>query len=105
MGEPVNIRILARASAELDWSVTVLDPAGALFADLGRQTTDALEVIWPPGGPPAHPTVPGLYTVLLSATDARGRVARPATLSFEVVSALSPSPSPSVSPLPSASPS
>ncbi|HEX6009585.1 MAG TPA: peptidoglycan recognition protein [Actinomycetota bacterium] len=105
VGEPVNIRILARASAELDWSVTVLDPAGALFADLGGQTADALEVIWPPGGPPAHPTVPGLYTVLLSATDARGRVARPATLSFEVVSALSPSPSPSVSPLPSASPS
>ena len=105
VGEPVNIRIRARASAELDWSVTVLDPAGAFFADLGGQTTDALEVIWPPGGPPGHPTVPGRYTVLLSATDAKGRVARPATLSFEVVSALPPSPSPSLSPLPSASPS
>ena len=105
VGEQVNIRIQARASTQLDWSVTVLDPAGALFANLGGQTTDALDVIWPPAGPPAHPAVPGLYTVLLSATDARGRVARSATLSFEVVSALSPSPSPFVSPLPSASPS
>jgi hypothetical protein len=105
VGEPVNIRIRARGSAKLDWSVTVLDPAGVLFADLGGRTTDRLRVIWPAGGPPAPPTVPGLYTILLSAADAKGRVARPAALSFEVASALFPSPSPSVSPLPSASPS
>lgn len=103
VGEPVDIRIRARGSSTLDWSVTVLDPLGALFADLGGQTAEALEVIWPYGGPQAHPTGPGLYTVLLSATDASGRVARPATLSLEVGSA-SPSPSPST-PSPSASPS
>jgi N-acetylmuramoyl-L-alanine amidase len=98
VGEPVNIRILARGSTTLDWSVTVLDPAGASFADLGVQTAETLEVIWPPGGPPAHPTLPGVYTVLLSATDAKGRVARPAALSFEVLSAVSLSPSVSASP-------
>jgi hypothetical protein len=107
LGDPVNLRVRARGSAVLEWSVAVLGPDGTLFADLGTQAGDRLDLVWPKGGPPPHPTEPGAYAIRVRAVDGQGGVARSALLSLEVVAAPSPSPSPSpsVSPSPTVSPS
>jgi uncharacterized protein with LGFP repeats len=95
-GSPTNVKIRARGSEPLTWNVSVLDPNGALFASLGTQTSDRLDLVWPKAGPPAHPTEPGTYTIQVTATSATGAVARPASLPLFV--SPSPSPSPSASP-------
>jgi hypothetical protein len=95
-GSPTNVKIRARGSEPLTWNVSVLDPNGALFASLGTQTSDRLDLVWPKAGPPAHPTSPGTYTIQVTATSATGAVARPASLPLFV--SPSPSPSPSASP-------
>jgi hypothetical protein len=105
LGDPANLRVRARGSAVLEWSVAVLGPDGTLFAELGTQAGDRLDLVWPRGGPPPQPTEPGAYTIRVRAVDGAGGVARSALLPFQVVAAPSPSPSPSPSVSPSPTPS
>ena len=103
-GAPANLRILARGSTELRWSVTLLGPDGALVGDLGTQRGARLALGWPKTGPP-QPTIPGTYAVQVAAEAPGGGVARPASLPLTVVAPMPfPTPSPTASPSPSGSP-
>ena len=64
-GQPVDIRIRAKGSTSMTWSVSVLDPSGNEIASFPDQTGDALEVVWPAIGPPTQPDVPGVYQVVI----------------------------------------
>ena len=106
-GQPVDIRIRAKGSTSMTWSVSVLDPSGSEIASFPNQSGDALEVVWPAMGPPAQPDVPGVYQVVIRGSAPNGALARPATLAFTVEPIPTPSPSPTVSPTvsPTATPS
>jgi hypothetical protein len=104
-GQPANVRIRARGSATLRWTVVVLDPAGTAVGAFPLQRGELLDLLWQAHGPPAQPDVPGTYHVVISAKGRSGKVARPAWLAFTVKPAPSPSPSPTPSPTPSGSPS
>jgi hypothetical protein len=105
-GQPVDIRIRARGSTSMTWSVSVLDPSGNEIASFPAQTGQALEVVWPPTGPPAQPVVPGVYQVVIGASSTNGALARPATLALTVGPIPTPSsPSPTASPTVTTSPS
>jgi hypothetical protein len=104
-GQPVDIRIRAKGSTSMRWSVSVLDPSGNQIASFSGQTGESLELVWPATGPPAQPDVPGVYLVVMGGCAPKGALARPATLAFTVEPVPSPSPSPTVSPSPTASPS
>ena len=101
-GQPQRLRVGAKGSASLSWSVTVLAPDGAAVMELTAPRDDRL-ALW------SRPTfeVTGRYRVLVAAADRAGHPARPAELSFVVKPAPSPSPSPSPSATasPGASPS
>jgi hypothetical protein len=98
-GEAQRLRIGARGSAWLSWSVTILGPDGARVAELPAQDGDRL-ALW------SRPVfdAAGAYRVIIAASDRSGRHARPAELEL-VVKAPAPSPTPSASPSPSATPS
>jgi hypothetical protein len=104
-GQPVDLRIRAKGSTSMTWSVSVLDPSGGQIASFPAQTGQALEVVWPATGPPAQPIVPGVYQVIIGASAANGALARPAALSLTVQPIPSPSASPTASPTTSPSPS
>jgi hypothetical protein len=91
--EATPIRITARGSARLDWSLAVADADGDVVADLPGQRDDRLSVRWD-----ALLATPGRYAVLIWARDARGRRAMPASLPLRVRPEPTPSPSPSPSP-------
>jgi hypothetical protein len=103
-GTPANLRILARGSTALRWSVTVLGPDGSVVADLGSQRGDRLMLSWSKNGPPPQPVLPGTYTVQIAGAAPGGGAARPASLPL-VVAAPAPSPTPSPTPSPSSTPS
>jgi hypothetical protein len=103
-GQPVDIRLRAKGSTSMRWSVSVLDPSGNEIASFPGQTGEALELVWPATGPPAQPDVPGVYQVVIGASAPNGALARPASLAFTVEPIPSPSPSPTTSPSPTASP-
>jgi hypothetical protein len=102
--QPVDIRIRARGSTSMTWSVSVLDPSGNEIASFPAQTGQALEVMWPATGPPAQPDVPGVYRVVIGASAPKGARARPATLALTVGPIPTPSPSPTASPTVTTSP-
>jgi N-acetylmuramoyl-L-alanine amidase len=104
-GQPEDIRIRARGSTSMTWSVSVLDPSGNEIASFPAQTGQALEVVWPATGPPAQPDVPGVYRVVIGASAPNGALARPATLTLTVGPIPTPSPSPTASPTATTSPS
>ncbi|HEX6331029.1 MAG TPA: N-acetylmuramoyl-L-alanine amidase [Actinomycetota bacterium] len=105
-GTPTKLRILARGSTDLRWSVTLLGPDGAAIADLGTRNGTRLALRWPKTGPPPQPTVPGTYTVQITGDARGGATARPASLPLVVAPPTpSPTPSPTTSPPPSPSPS
>jgi hypothetical protein len=104
-GQPVDIWIRARGSTSMTWSVSVLDPSGNEIASFPAQTGQALEVVWPATGPPAQPSVPGVYQVVIGASAPNGALARPATLALSVGPIPTPSPSPTASPTATTSPS
>ena len=91
---PQILRVRARGSAVLTWSVVVLAPDGTVAADLGQTTGELLDLVWPKAGPPPRPTVPGTYAVVISATGPDGTLARSATVPLEVLPGPSPTPSP-----------
>jgi len=104
-GQPVDIRIRAKGSTSMTWSVSVLDPSGNEIASFPAQTGQAPEVVWPATGPPAQPDAPGVYQVVIGASAANGALARPATLTLTVGPIPTPSPSPTASPTATPSPS
>ncbi len=101
-----DLRIRARGSEPLTWSVAAYDAWGAPIASFPPATGDRLRLVWGGGSGTALPTAPGTYVVSIEARDAAGRIARPAVLTFLVGPPPSPSPSatPSPSPTPSGSP-
>ncbi len=105
-GQTVNIRIRAKGSKTMTWSVSVLDPTGAEIVTFPDQSGDTLDLLWPANGQPMQPDVPGIYSVVIKAATPGGAQARPATLALTVESEPppSPSPSPTVSPSPTPSP-
>src|SRR3970282_499886 len=107
IGQPADVRIRATGSTSMTWTVTILDPAGGVFAPFPTLVGEAIDILWPAGDPTAQPTVIGDYQVVVSATDAEGAMARPAFLTLSVlpVPPPSPSPTPSASPSPTTSPS
>jgi len=107
IGQPADVRIQATGSTSMTWTVTILDPAGSVFATFPTLGGEAMDVLWPAGDPTAQPTVLGDYQVVISATHAEGAIARPASLTLSVlpVPPPSPSPTPSASPSPTVSPS
>ncbi len=103
-GQPVDIRIRAKGSTSMRWTVSVLDPSGNEVASFPGKTGDALELLWPAAGPPAQPDVPGVYQVVIGASAPNGALARPAALTLTVELIPPPSPSPTESPTASPSP-
>jgi len=101
-GQPVDIRIRAKGSASMTWTVSVLDPSGNEIATFPGQTGVTLDLLWPATGSPAQPDIPGVYHVVVGASAPNGSLALPAVLTLTVGPI--PSPSPSLSPTPSASP-
>ncbi len=91
--EPTPVRITARGSTTLDWSLAIADPGGGVVARLPDQHGDRLSVRWD-----AILATPGRYAVLISARDARGRRATLASLRLRVEPEATPSPSPTPSP-------
>jgi hypothetical protein len=104
-GQPVDIRIRAKGSTSMTWSVSVLDPSGNRIASFPAQTGQVLEVVWPATGPQAQPDVPGVYQVAIGASAPNGALARPATLAFTIEPIPTPFPSPTASPTNTPSPS
>ncbi|HWO70400.1 MAG TPA: peptidoglycan recognition protein [Actinomycetota bacterium] len=98
-----DLRIRARGSEPLTWSVAAYDAGGALIATFPPATGDRLRLVWGGGSGTALPTAPGAYAVSIEARDAAGRIARPAVLTLLVGPPPSPSPTPSPGPTPSAS--
>ncbi|HEX2426098.1 MAG TPA: N-acetylmuramoyl-L-alanine amidase [Actinomycetota bacterium] len=96
-GEPAAVRIKARGSTTLVWTVTVLDPTSATVAELPPQRSDRLDVRWD-----AALTTPGRYDVVIAAATPKGAAARPAFLPLSVAAVPSPSPSstPTTTPTP-----
>lgn len=107
VGVPVNVRVRARGSEPLEWSVSVLSPDGTLFAELGESSGATLDLAWSRAGPPAQPTVAGVYTLTIAGFGSGGTLARAAAFPLTVLPEPTPSPSPSPSPSqsPSATPS
>ena len=102
-GQPVDIRIRAKGSTSMRWSVWVLDPSGAQIGNFPDQTGQVLDMVWPAIGSFAQPNVPGIYRVVIEARVPNGALARPATLDLTVGTISTPSPSPTAA-TPSASP-
>ena len=98
-----DLRIRARGSEPLTWSVAAYDPGGAQIATFPPTTGDRLRLVWGGGSQTALPTAPGTYLVSIEARNAAGRIARPAVLTLHVGPPSSPSPGPSPAPTPSAS--
>ncbi|HEX6230778.1 MAG TPA: peptidoglycan recognition protein [Actinomycetota bacterium] len=96
-GQPVDVRIRARGTEPLSWSVSALAPDGTPYARIGKTSGTDLKLTWSGDGPPAQPTVGGIYTVAITAEAADGSSAREALLPLTV---LAPPPSPSPSPSP-----
>ncbi len=103
-GVPADLRMRARGSGPLLWSVTLLGPDGAVVAQLGEASGRELDLTWPGIGPPAQPTTPGAYSIAIAAMAPDGRLARSAFFSLTVLSAPTPTPSPPPSPSPSSPP-
>lgn len=103
-GVPADVRIRARGSGPLVWSVSLLGPDGGVAAELGEASGRDLDLTWPGTGPPPQPTTPGAYTIAVAATAPDGRLARTALLPLAVLAAPTPTPSPTPSPSPSPSP-
>jgi N-acetylmuramoyl-L-alanine amidase-like protein len=95
-GEPTAVRVKARGSTRLAWTVSVLDATGATVAELAGQKGDRLDVRWD-----AALDTPGRYRVVIAAATPKGATARPAILPLTVA----PTPTPSPSPTPTLSPS
>ncbi|HZD17934.1 MAG TPA: N-acetylmuramoyl-L-alanine amidase [Actinomycetota bacterium] len=106
VGTPVNIRIRARGSGPLAWSVSVLAPDDTVFAELGGAAGDRLDLVWSRTGAPVQPTVAGTYLIVLDAVDAEGSPARGAVLPLTALPAPTPTPSPTptVAPTPTTTP-
>jgi N-acetylmuramoyl-L-alanine amidase len=98
-GEAVSVRVKARGSAALVWSVSVLDGMGATVASLPADKGDRLDVRWD-----AATATPGAYRVVIAASTPAGAAARPATLPLTVEPLPTPTPSPTPSATPSATP-
>ena len=79
-----DLRVAARASARLTWSVHVEDEKGATFAVLPDQGGDRLGLTWTPSDTAPYPREAGTYYVVVRGTDGDGRLARPARLVFTV---------------------
>lgn len=105
VGVPANVRVRARGSEPLEWSVSVLAPDGTVYAELGESSGARLDLAWSRAGPPAQPTVAGAYALVITADGPDGSSARPAILPLVVLPEPTPSPSPSPPPSPSPSPS
>jgi hypothetical protein len=90
--ETTDLRIRARGSEPLTWSVAVYDAGGAPIATFPPTTGDRLRLVWGGGSGTALPTAPGTYVVSVEARDAAGRIARPAVLTLLVGPPPSPSP-------------
>jgi N-acetylmuramoyl-L-alanine amidase len=99
--ETTAIRVRARGSATLRWSVSVLDASGAVVWHTRPPRDDRFSIRWD-----ATLDAPGRYRIEIDATDHDGRPARAAVLPLFVRIAPSPSPSPSptTTPSPTASP-
>jgi len=104
-GIPQDIRIRARGSEPLDWTVTVVDAVGSVVAALPPQSGGPLDLRWPALGGPPQPTLPGVYRVVVAGQAPDGRVARAASVPLAVAIVPSPSASPTVGPTASPSPS
>ncbi|MGZ4154641.1 MAG: peptidoglycan recognition protein family protein [Actinomycetota bacterium] len=100
-GEPGAVRVKARGSATLVWTVTVLDATGATVAEVPSPRRDRLDVRWD-----TTLTTPGEYRVVIAAATSKGAAARPAILPLSVapVQSPSPTPTPTVSPTPTVTP-
>jgi uncharacterized protein with LGFP repeats len=99
-GEPASVRIVARGSRTLVWSVTVLDPAGTAVSDIPETTDERLDARWT-----ATVSTPGAYRVIVAANDREGAPARPARLPLLVAPAgSSPTPTPTLTPTATPSP-
>jgi N-acetylmuramoyl-L-alanine amidase-like protein len=94
-GDAVDVRVKARGSTTLTWTVTVLDSAGTVVSTLPGQRGDRLDAAWD-----AAAAAPGAYRIVIAAATPRGDAARPATLSLTV----EPLPTPTPTPTPSATP-
>ena len=90
-GEQATVRIRARGSTTLRWSVELVDHAGTGVEEIANVRDDRLGVRWP-----ALVDAEGSYMVVVTAHDGRGRRAMPASLPLVVRPA--PSPTPTVSP-------
>jgi hypothetical protein len=97
-GETTTVRMRARGSTILRWSVNVLDAAGTTVASVPAETGDRLDTRWE-----ATVAAPGRYRVIIAATARNGTPARPAELALVVAPEPSPTPSPMPSPTPSPS--
>jgi hypothetical protein len=97
-GQPASVRIVARGSRTLVWSVSVLDPTGVVVSDIPETTNDRLDVRWP-----ATLATPGEYIVVVAASERDGTPARPAELPL-LVAAPEPSPTPTPTPSSTATP-
>jgi uncharacterized protein with LGFP repeats len=97
-GQPASVRIVARGSRTLVWSVSVLDPTGVVVSDIPETTNDRLDVRWP-----ATLATPGEYLVVVAASERDGTPARPAELPL-LVAAPEPSPTPTPTPSSTATP-
>ena len=105
VGRPANVRIRARGSGPLTWSVSVLAPDGSVYAELGEASGANLDLTWSRTGSPAQPSVAGDYAIVITAAGSDGASARGSTLPLAVILAPTPPPTPSPSPSPSATPS
>jgi hypothetical protein len=99
---PVSVRIVARGSRTLVWSVSIIDPTGTTLWNVPRQVGTRLDVRWE-----ATPTTIGSYRVIIEARQRDGKAALPAELPLRVEPATGPtaSPTPTVSASTSPTPS
>lgn len=104
IGQPADVRIRAKGSTSMTWTVTIMDPAGGVFATFPTLVGEAIDVLWPAGDPTAQPTLIGDYQVVISATGEEGALTRPASLTLRVEPVPPPSPSPTASASPTATP-
>jgi hypothetical protein len=99
-GSTSVVRIRARGSKPLAWSVSVLDATGATVVDVPTTRGDTLDARWT-----AELPTPGSYLVVIGAADRDGAAARPAELPLVVEAPPGPTPSPTLTPTPSPTPS